>query len=573
MRRLAFIALLLLPVAACSGPEEPPGKGAFPPLYPAPGLFLAAINHCRVQPLPQKITGVTVPHHLLAADLIAGAFARLQGHNYRRIIILSPDHFSRSHSHFAVTRRDFDTALGRVATDRAAVHRLLANPLVSESSLFSHEHGVQALLPFIAHYFPGALIVPIAIRPSSRPADWEGLAQSLAPLLGPDTLLVQSTDFSHYLRQPEARSRDQETLRILSSGDPRQVLTLTESDHLDSKGCQYLQLLLQRQVFGAGPTVIANRNSQEYTAEPVARTTSYIVQLYSAEPLPVEGAQSYFFGGDTFCGRKVAKRLAPPASRAALVRQVLEITGGQPLILNLEGVLAKQCPESPGPYTLGMANSLTLPLLKEFHVRAVSLANNHRLDLGEDSYREMRRRLAEQGIACLENRQVLDLGAFYLAGFTDVDNQSEAKIARLTRQDLAGLALLTRDKPLFAMIHWGREFAAQAGPREEALAALLEEKGVEVIIGCHSHRASQLEGTRKSCRVFSLGNFLFDQDRPPVSGMLLEAVFFPQGTYFLKVHPLHNLYRSVGSDLVNHAIFSTEKGPLAAIVLRGPRLP
>ena len=257
----------------------------------------------------------------------------------------------------------------------------------------------------------------------------------------------------------------------------------------------------------------------------------------------MEGAQSCFFGGDTFCGRQVAKRLATPESREALLQQVLRITGGKPLILNLEGVLKAKCPESPGPYTLCLEEALALPLLKGLNVGAVSLANNHSLDLGEDSYREMRRRLAEQGIACLENRGVLDLGAFYLAGFTDVDNQSEAKIARLTRQDLEGLARLKRDKPLFAMMHWGREFAAQAGPREQALAALLEAEGVEVIIGCHSHRAGQLAGTRKSCRLFSLGNFLFDQDQPGVSGMLLEAVFFPQGTYFLKVHPLNNLYR------------------------------
>jgi AmmeMemoRadiSam system protein B len=543
MRRLAFLTLILLLAAACSGPDQPPGKGAFPPLYPDPGPFLAAIDHCRVQPLPQQITGVTVPHHLLAADLIAAAFARLRGHNYRRIVILSPDHFHRSRSALAVTRRDFDTPLGRLATDRAAVRHLLANPLVTESSLFSHEHGVRALLPFITHYFPKTPIVPIVIRHSSRPADWDSLARTLTPLLTPETLLVQSTDFSHYLPPPEARRRDQETLRVLSGGDPRQVLSLTEPDHLDSRGCQYLQLLLQRQVFGAGPTVIANRNSQEYTSEPLKRTTSYIVQLYSVAPQPVEGAQTYFFGGDTFCGRYVAKRLANPASREALWRQVLEITGGKPLILNLEGVLTEQCPESPGPYTLCMPNALTLPLLKGLNVRTVSLANNHSHDLGESSYQEMRRRLKAQGLACLENRRVLDLGPFYLAGFTDVDNQAEEKSARLTRQDLEGLSRLKKDKPVFAFIHWGREFADQASLREEALAALLEAKGVEVIIGCHSHRAGHLEGTRKSCRIFSLGNFLFDQYKPPVSGMLLEAVFFPQGTYFLQVHPLQNLYR------------------------------
>jgi AmmeMemoRadiSam system protein B len=543
MRRLAFLTLILLLAGACSAPDQPQRKGAFPPFYLDSGLFLAAIHQCRVQPLPQKITGVTVPHHLLAADLIAAAFARLRGHHYRRIIILSPDHFHRSRSAFAVTRRDFDTPLGRLVTDRAAVRQLLNNPLVSESDLFSHEHGVRALLPFISHYLPQTPIVAIAIRGNSRPADWDSLARTLAPLLTPETLLVQSTDFSHYLTPAQARRMDQETLRVLSIGDPRQVLTLNESNNLDSRGCQYLQLLLQRQVFGAGPTVIANRNSQEYTSEPVKRTTSYIVQLYSAEALPVAGAQTFFFGGDTFCGRFVAKKLANPASREAIVRQVMGITGGKPLILNLEGVLKAQCPESPGPYTLCMEEALTLPLLKELHVRAVSLANNHSHDLGEAAYKSMRRRLTGQGIACLENRGGLDLGPFYLAGFTDVDNRSEAKIAQLTRQDLEGLARLKRDKPIFALIHWGREFADAAGPREQALAALLEEKGVEVIIGCHSHRASRLEGTRQSCRVFSLGNFLFDQYKPPVSGMLLEAVFFPQGTYFLKVHPLKNLYR------------------------------
>ena len=545
MHKIAPVMLLLVLVAACTGADQPPGKEAFPPFFSNRTVFLATIGNCRGKPLPQKISGLTVPHHLLAADLIAEAFSRLQGQNYRRIIILSPDHFSRSQSPFAVTRRNFETVLGSLATDQAAVSFLLDNPRVTESSLFSQEHGVRALLPFIAHYFPQAQIVPIAIRRTSQPADWDSLAQTLVPLFSPTTLLVQSTDFSHYLPYREARRRDQETLRVLSAGDPKEVLTLTEPAHLDSRGCQYLQLRLQREVFGAGPTVMANRNSQEYTAEPVEKTTSYIVQLYSPEQLEVEGARCYFFGGDTFCGRKVAKKLASPERRESLVRQVLDITRGQPLIVNLEGVLTEKCPESPGPYTLCMEEALSLPLLKGLKVRAVSLANNHSQDLGEDFCRDMTRRLADQGIISLANRQVLDLGDFYLAGFTDISNQGEEKVAQLNQQDLACLMHLKRDKPLFAFLHWGQEFANQAGPREQALADLLEEMGVEVIIGCHSHRARRLEGSRKSCRIFSLGNFLFDQDKGPVSGILLEAVFFPQGTYFLKVHRLNNLWTGI----------------------------
>ena len=300
MRQTVLVTLILLLIGACSKTDQPPGKEAFQPLYRDRAVFVSAMAGCRGGPVPQKISGLTVPHHLLAADLIALAFAKVQGRKYRRIVILSPDHYSRSKSPFAVTRRDFETVLGRVATDRAAVDQLLKNPLVSESSLFSQEHGVQALLPFIAHYCPGAKVVPIAIRRTSHAADWDALAETLAPLLNPETLLVQSTDFSHYLPQPVARRRDQETLRVLSGGDPRQVLTLSEPAHLDSKACQYLQLRLQREVYGAAPTVAANRNSQEYTTEPLAKTTSYIVQLYSSERLEARGGPVLFLRGGHF---------------------------------------------------------------------------------------------------------------------------------------------------------------------------------------------------------------------------------------------------------------------------------
>lgn len=43
---------------------------------------------------------------------------------------------------------------------------------------------------------------------------------------------------------------------------------------------------------------------------------------------------------------------------------------------------------------------------------------------------------------------------------------------------------------------------------------------------------------------FFLGNFIFDQRGPGISGAVLEAMFFPQGTYFLRWQPLENLFVS-----------------------------
>jgi len=542
MRRLAPFCLLLGFLVCGCGQNPAAPAGAFPPFYPEAQPFRSAIGLTKSTPLPQRITGLTVPHHLLAADLIAGAFALASAQDYRRIIILSPDHFGRSSTPFAVAVRNFQTVMGEVAIDAAAVDRLRENPLVSASNLFSHEHGVRALLPFAAHYFPQARVVAVALHRDSHPSQWDSLAQTLVPLLTADTLLIQSTDFSHYLPWPQARRYDQETLRVLSAGDLEAVAGLKQPQHLDSRGAQYLQLRLQKQVYQARPAVMASRNSQEYAARPLDSTTSYIVQVYSPETLPVQGVQRFCFAGDTFFGRYLTGKLARRTWREGLVKRVRQLTGGAPLIVNLEGVMMAKCPADPGPLKLCMAARPALNLLQDLNVVAVSLANNHSHDFGESSYRTMQRLLADAGIIGLENGAVKDLGPFRLAAATDLDNRQEPLRALLTDADLRRFDAMPPDKPRFAFLHWGQEFTGAPGPREQALAARIKAGGVELIIGSHPHRAGALTGDRQHCLAYSLGNFIFDQRRPEVSGALLEVMFYPQGTYFLRLHPLGNLY-------------------------------
>ncbi|MGQ9689140.1 MAG: AmmeMemoRadiSam system protein B [Desulfobaccales bacterium] len=524
------------------GADRPPADVPVPPQYPEAEVFLRAIGHSREEPFSVRVTGLTMPHHLLAADLIAAAFHRLRGHPYRRLILFSPDHFKRGRTAVSVTFRDFQTVFGPVATDRQAVARLLANPLVSVSELFSHEHGVQALLPFVAYYFPQAGLVPLAIHPQAQPQDWDSLAQTLIPLLEPDTLVIQSTDFSHYLSRKEAEQRDQETLRVLSGGQAEAILSLKEPAHLDSRAAQYLQLRLQTEIFKAKPTVMAHKNSQDYASEPLSRTTSYLVQYYSREPLPVPGAETWFFAGDTFLGRAVGKALASKAKRDAMVGTIHTITRGAPLMVNLEGVVLERCPPAVEPYKLCMEAQSTLELLKALNIRVVSLANNHAHDYGAASYEKMKELLRGRGLTVLEQSAVADLGRFRLAAFTDVDNHSQPRGHCLGESDLESLTRVTADKPLFALVHWGREFAAKPTERQQLIADRLTQKGVELIIGSHPHRTQGLTATRHSLRVFSLGNFVFDQKRPEASGALLEVIFFPTGKYFVRLHPLANLY-------------------------------
>ncbi|MDL2216649.1 AmmeMemoRadiSam system protein B [Desulfovibrio sp. OttesenSCG-928-M14] len=574
---LMSVALVVFVATAGAAASFTYDERPFPVFYESAESFRRAIAQAgSIAPLQERVNGITLPHHLLAADLIVGGAALLRNQQYERIIILSPDHFRRGATPFSVPERDFLTPLGLVKLDRQGAEVVLRNPGVSVSSLFSHEHGVRAILPFIAHYFPEVPVLPLALRISSGKKDWDSLLESLRPLLTEKTLLVQSTDFSHYLPWQEAIAHDKATLRVLASGKPELVETLHQPRHLDSRAAQYLQMAVQAAVYNARPTVIANVNSSEYLPageQTLAETTSYIVQIYSADHLPPlalpgKGAASgrYFFAGDFFTGRHLRQHLENPEKRRHFVQRVRQVTTGAPLIVNVEGVLRKECPpislfgESvssggketlpPPEWRLCMPKLLTLDLLEELAVVAVGLANNHSRDYGPEAYASMKKALQERGIAVLEQGETVDFKEFSLTAFTDLDNSRPQKWLLLKESDLSFLSALSQKKPLFAFIHWGTENSPIPDQREKDLANLLVGRGVSLVIGHHPHRAGKLESNMNGIVAWSLGNFLFDQPGPQADGALLELTFFPQGTFWVRQICVGNLYTFLAHDKV-----------------------
>src|SRR5690349_9725180 len=94
---------------------------------------------------PVGVTGITVPHHLLAADLIARGFWAASAGHYTRIILISPDHFRKVSKAFGTTREDLRSALGTVRSDAAGVDAVAANAvLVQVLPAVDYEHGLMA---------------------------------------------------------------------------------------------------------------------------------------------------------------------------------------------------------------------------------------------------------------------------------------------------------------------------------------------------------------------------------------------------------------------------------------------
>lgn len=248
--------------------------------YADASLFLSPIKQSRITAAAGTVTGLIVPHHLLAKELAVEAFAYAAAGRYKAVVLLSPDHFDSGRSAVSVTERDFSTVFGTVETEASIAQKLKRLPFVSEGDFFYREHGVQAELPFIRYFFPDAKVMALAFKPAVSKDELDKVIAILEKELPSASLIVQSTDFSHYLAPAQADQRDAETLAVLRQEMPEKILGLRQPDNIDSLAAQYVNARLQADFFHSPLKILDHKNSQDYTAAKVASSTSYIAAAY-----------------------------------------------------------------------------------------------------------------------------------------------------------------------------------------------------------------------------------------------------------------------------------------------------
>lgn len=180
-----------------------------------------------------------VPHagYVYSGPVAAGAFARLAcaGDAIRRVVLLGPAHRVPVNGLALPAARAFATPFGPVEIDAEAAAAALALPQVSESDL-AHglEHSLEVQLPFLQSVLAEFKIVPFAVGAASP----EQVAEVIDLLWGgAETLIVISSDLSHYRRYAAAQETDRATAA--------DILALTaEIDHEQACGATPINGLL-----------------------------------------------------------------------------------------------------------------------------------------------------------------------------------------------------------------------------------------------------------------------------------------------------------------------------------------
>ena len=116
----------------------------------------------------------------------------------------------------APSAKAFATPLGEVAIDTDAIAALIEAGLVDiDDRAHAPEHSLEVELPFLLMALGGSSLVPLLIGDSSP----EEVAAIIGAVLDERTLLVVSTDLSHYLDDASARMRDLATANAIERLD------------------------------------------------------------------------------------------------------------------------------------------------------------------------------------------------------------------------------------------------------------------------------------------------------------------------------------------------------------------
>ena len=210
------------------------------------------------------------PHagYVYSGPVAASAYAQIRAYRgrIRRVVLLGPVHRVPVRGLALPGVQRFATPFGEVEIDLEALALLRDLPQVVESpAAHAAEHSLEVHLPFLQRLLGDFLLVPLAVGDASA----EEVAEVLGRLWGGDeTLIVVSSDLSHYLPYDTARSTDRDTIDRLLSLE-------VELDHAQACGATPVNgLLLAARRKGLTAELLDLRNSGD-TAGDRRRVVGY----------------------------------------------------------------------------------------------------------------------------------------------------------------------------------------------------------------------------------------------------------------------------------------------------------
>lgn len=458
---------------------------------------------------------IVTSHHFLAAPLIARSYASVANPAIKRIILVSPDHFQLDFQNDNIaftTDADWDALFGTISADKEFIDKLIENHANIKNTRvpFLREHGIYTGIPFLAHYFPQAKLVPLILKNNFNYDDFISFGSFLRQLDvdSQGTLVVISSDFSHYATHRSAQTADKKSIQVLENlrfgnfndlnNDCRSCIAFAAGFEAENKSLTF--------------HLIENKDSIDFGGEN-KDVTSYVSGYFYRKSITL------LFGGDIMLDRYI-RTVAKKSGNDFVFFGIKNVLDEADLVIaNLEGPITNNKSVSETS-ALGSQENYTFTFdpswaktLKENNFSLVNIGNNHILNFNEAGVEQTKEFLKKTGVEYFGSPLARDKRIFVKdfdgtrIGFINYNqfiNQGKEK----------ALADITVAKKIADVVvlyaHWGKEYVPVL-PAIRDLAHEFIDAGADIIIGSHPHIVQEKETYIGKMIYYSLGNLVFDQ--------------------------------------------------------------
>jgi len=259
--------------------------------YPAhPGALTRMIDKYLAEATVPQIDGpilaVVAPHagYEYSGPVAACTYAALRGRTYTRVVVIAPSHYEPFRFTSVYDGDAYTTPLGTIHVDKEFANRLAGMQSSHRLSDRGHtprgrdaEHALEVQLPWLQRVLGEFSLVPVIMGDHSYKSSRD-LGVSLAKLLANEnadtTLIVASSDLSHYHRYGEAEKLDHKTLDALQTWDYFSVSRNLEERVLEAcGGAPIVAAMIAAEREGANQAILLHyANSGDVTGD-----TSHVV--------------------------------------------------------------------------------------------------------------------------------------------------------------------------------------------------------------------------------------------------------------------------------------------------------
>jgi poly-gamma-glutamate capsule biosynthesis protein CapA/YwtB (metallophosphatase superfamily) len=230
------------------------------------------------------------------------------------------------------------------------------------------------------------------------------------------------------------------------------------------------------------------------------------------------------FVGDIMLARGVEWQIAKNGINYPLHKVVDFLSAPDLTIGNFEGTIRPEPNQELDGFTFDTTPAIA-NMVHDAGIDVLSLSNNHSDNYGSTILQSTRQALSNLGFTVfgdpynsaqfVEHVTVNDLPISFI-GFHAFGEDPESILATIASEKSAGYFVII-------LPHWGNEYEFTPSAAQTEAAHMFVDAGADAIIGAHPHVIQTYENYQGVPIIYSLGNFLFDQDWsiPTQQGLIL----------------------------------------------------